>query len=242
MHQHKCDLHIHSTFSDGKFSIAQLVDIYGKNGYSIIAVTDHLCGQNHFFGQASHQLGYSLNTASLNQYMETIRREALRAQNQYGMMLLPGYEITKNYFANRRSAHFLVIGIEDYSDPDSSTEEILHKAKQKGALTIAAHPFHTGDFEFQSFYLWNRREALRDLIDAWEFNYRTKTVSEVLNSGLPIIANSDLHHERHFNSWRSAFHGEKSLKSLTHSIKEKKLHFFRENLNCDYVTNAYVSN
>jgi hypothetical protein len=37
------DLHIHSTFSDGKLTIPQLVDFYGRRGFGAIAITDHLC-------------------------------------------------------------------------------------------------------------------------------------------------------------------------------------------------------
>jgi predicted metal-dependent phosphoesterase TrpH len=36
------DLHIHSNFSDGLLSIEEIVKIYGKSGFDIIAITDHL--------------------------------------------------------------------------------------------------------------------------------------------------------------------------------------------------------
>ena len=37
----KGDLHIHSNFSDGKFSISELLKLYKKSGYDIISITDH---------------------------------------------------------------------------------------------------------------------------------------------------------------------------------------------------------
>lgn len=37
----KGDFHIHSNFSDGKFSIRELLDLYKKSDYDIISITDH---------------------------------------------------------------------------------------------------------------------------------------------------------------------------------------------------------
>ena len=36
------DLHMHSTFSDGKLTIPELVDLFGSRGFGVIAITDHL--------------------------------------------------------------------------------------------------------------------------------------------------------------------------------------------------------
>lgn len=97
-------------------------------------------------------------------------------------------------------------------------------------LVIAAHPFHTGEFEFQTFYLWSRREKLSPLIDAWEMNYRKKVCQDVLHSGLPLIANSDFHHLGHFDSWKSKIRcdgtQETLLKSLFKSIRDQHVAFF----------------
>lgn len=37
----KGDFHIHSNFSDGKFSIKELLDLYKKSEYDIVSITDH---------------------------------------------------------------------------------------------------------------------------------------------------------------------------------------------------------
>lgn len=222
----KCDLHIHSNFSDGKLSIAEIVDLYGSHGFGAIAIADHLCERNNLIGRVSHGLSYSLSKENFDEYVQTIRQEAKRAMFQYGMLVIPGFEITKNSFINHRSAHILILGIEDFIPPELPVEEILEQAKAHGALTIAAHPFHTGDFEFQTFYLWSRREKLRHLIDAWEMNYRKKIVPEVLNSGLPVIANSDLHHLGHFNSWKSKIYAEKTQEDLFEGIRQQRIDFF----------------
>lgn len=222
----KCDFHIHSNFSDGAMTIPELVDLYGKNGFDAIAITDHLCEQQNLIGRFSHSLNLSLTIESFPIYMETIKKEALRAMKQYNMLLLPGYEITKNSFINHRSAHILVIGTEQYIAPDLDVMEILRKAKSYEALTVAAHPFQTNEFEFQTFYLWSRRDQFSKLIDAWEFNSRKKISNDVLNSGLPLIANSDFHTKIHFNSWKTKVYSEVNQKSIFTAIRNQQLDFF----------------
>lgn len=222
----KCDLHIHSHHSDGKLSIPEIVDLYGQRGFGAIAITDHLCERNNLIGRVTHRLNYSLSKETFETYMAEIRIEAERAWREYEMLLLPGFEITKNSFVNQRSAHILILGVEEYIDPDLPVEEILMIAKSKGGFTVAAHPFHTGEFEFQTFYLWSRREQLKDIIDAWEVNYRKSISEAVMTSGLPLIASSDFHHSGHFNSWKTKIYGEKSKGGVFESLRRQNLDFF----------------
>ena len=37
----KIDMHMHSTFSDGTFTVPEIVDYTGKNNFDLIAITDH---------------------------------------------------------------------------------------------------------------------------------------------------------------------------------------------------------
>lgn len=226
----KCDLHIHSQFSDGKLSVSQIVDLYGSHGYGAIAMTDHLCETSGVVGRVSHSLKYSLNENTFSLYMDTLRREAERAWKQYNMLLIPGYEITKNSFVNSRSAHILVLGIDQFISPNLSVDNILYEAKTAEALTIAAHPFYTGDFEFQTFHLWSRKEELKAYIDAWEVNYRKRICEEVLISGLPLIANSDFHHLGHFQSWKTKIEAERNLASVFNAIQMQNIDLFMESV------------
>jgi predicted metal-dependent phosphoesterase TrpH len=38
-----CELHAHTTFSDGALSPSELVDLYGSAGFDVLAITDHVC-------------------------------------------------------------------------------------------------------------------------------------------------------------------------------------------------------
>lgn len=224
----KCDFHIHSNFSDGKLSIAEIVDLYGQNGFGAIAITDHICERKNIIGQFSHNMNYSLSRQTFALYIAEIQRQARRAWDLYKMLLLPGFEITKNSFLNHRSAHILVIGTTTYMSPDLPIDTILKKARKLGALTIAAHPFHTGEFEFQTFQLWSRRDHYGPLIDAWEVNSRKKISYDVLNSGLPLIANSDFHRLIHYNSWKTKLFCTADQESIFKCIREQKLDFFMD--------------
>lgn len=199
----KADLHIHSNFSDGQLSVAEIVDLYGQNGYGVIAVTDHLCESRGAIGFVSRRLRLSLTPEKFPQYIETLMREQARARREYGMLLIPGFEITKNSFINSHGAHVLVLGTTEYIDPDLEITKILQQAKTQQALTIAAHPFKTGDFEFQTLQLWENQKELGHLIDLWEVNYRQRIFDHVLSSGLAVIASSDFHRPTHFKSWKT---------------------------------------
>ena len=48
------DFHVHSTFSDGKLSIPEVVDLFGSRGFGAIAITDHLCEERTLIGKAAH--------------------------------------------------------------------------------------------------------------------------------------------------------------------------------------------
>lgn len=222
----KCDFHIHSTFSDGRLSISEIVDLYGSRGYSAIAITDHICERRNLIGRVTHNMNLSLSKEIFPLYIAEINKQAERAWNEYGLRVLPGFEITKNSFLNHRSAHLLIIGTTQFISPDLSIDTIIRKAKKLNALTIAAHPFHTGEFEFQTFQLWSRRHELDQLIDAWEINSRKKISPDVLNSGLPLIANSDFHHAIHFHSWKTKVDATPDQESLFQSIRQQKIDFF----------------
>lgn len=222
----KADLHIHSNFSDGVLSIADIVDLYGKNGFNVIAITDHLSESKNLIGRFSRTMNYSLNEDTFLRYLNEVRLQRQRALEQYGMNVLFGFEITKNYFSNSRSCHVLILGVEEFISPDLEIEEIVKIAKSKEGLVIAAHPFHTGDFEFQTFYLWSRREQLKHLIDAWEVSYRNKVSADVMRSGLPLIASSDFHNPKHFNSWKTQLFCKNNFSDIKKSIRNQELDFF----------------
>lgn len=222
------DLHVHSTFSDGKLSVSELVDFYGERGFGCIAITDHICEQKSFLGLAAGALKFTLTPDSFPQYLETVHEAAERAWRQYRMLVLPGYELSKNSLLNSRSAHILGIGVSKWIPAESSIEDMLKELREQGAISVAAHPVHTGKWEPQTLHLWDRREEFRDAFDAWEVASGPRFFDEVHRSGLPMIATSDLHHPRQIRSWKTKLgvsRGERSPEAILDAVRKQRVEF-----------------
>jgi PHP family Zn ribbon phosphoesterase len=220
-----CDFHIHSHFSDGRLSIPQLVDLYGKRGFGAIAITDHLCEENTFLGHTARFFERTLTRETFPKYLEILREEAERAWKQYRMLVIPGYELTKNSLLHNRSAHVVVLGAEKYLSADQEIPELLKQVRDLGALSIAAHPVSTGHLEPQTYYLWSRRRELANQFDAWEVASGKVIFEEVRKSGLPMIANSDLHHPRQLSSWKTKLSCERHRDAIFAAIRRQELDF-----------------
>jgi predicted metal-dependent phosphoesterase TrpH len=219
------DMHTHSTFSDGKMSIPELVDFYGQRGFGAIAVTDHICEDRTFFGVAASYLKYTLTPATFPLYMQILRSEAERAWDRYKMVVIAGYELSKNSWSNHRSAHILGLGIHDFIAADGDILDLARAIRAQGGLAIAAHPVSTRKFERQTYHLWNRRDELKSEFDAWEVASGPHLFDEVLKSGLPMIASSDLHHAEQINAWKTVLHCEKHPEAILDAIRKQELSF-----------------
>lgn len=220
------DFHVHSNFSDGKHSVPQIVDFYGSRGFGAIAITDHLCESNTFLGKAAAYLGNTLTEKSFPIYLKTLEVEKLRAWDQYGMTLIPGIELTKNSFQDHRSAHLLALNIQEWISAEHDIETLLKKIKQQNALSIAAHPVFTRKLEKQHLHLWSRREELRLQVDAWEVASGPHLFQEVLESGLPLIASSDLHRFSQINSWKTILNCENAIEPIFDAIRAQEVEFY----------------
>jgi hypothetical protein len=230
------DLHIHSTFSDGKHAIPDLVDMYGRRGFGAIAITDHLCEDKSVIGKAARYLDCTLTPASFPLYMEILRSEAERAWKRYRMVVIPGFELTKNSISNHRSSHILGIGITDFLRCEGDAVQLCRSIRAQGGLAVAAHPVHTRKTEKQTYHLWDRREELASELDAWEVASGPHFFDEVAASGLPLLATSDLHHARQITSWKTVFECERNQAAILEAIRRQELSFtFYNEVNFDDV-------
>lgn len=219
------DFHIHSTFSDGKHSIPEIIDFYGKREFGAIAITDHLCEANTLIGKAAGYLNRTLTPATYPLYLEILRSETERAWDQYKMLVIPGFELTKNSVSNHRSAHILAIGVEEFLRADADPAELARKIIGQGGIAVAAHPVSTRKMEKQTFHLWDRREELASLFTAWEVAAGIHLFDEVLKSGLPMLANSDMHSFKQMTSWKTLLHCERSREAVLDAIRKQDVQF-----------------
>lgn len=135
--------------------------------------------------------------------MDTLKTERERAWKEYNMVLIAGFELSKNSIFNHRSAHILGIGISQYISADGDPLTLVEKIHDQGAIAIAAHPVHTRKMEKQTYYLWDRRQELEKEFDAWEVASGPFLFDEVRQSKLPKIASGDLHTSQQIFSWKT---------------------------------------
>src|SRR5262245_55927988 len=224
------DFHVHSNFSDGRLRIPELVDFYGSRGFGAIAITDHLCESTTLLGKAARYLEQTLSERTVRIYLRILEAEAARAWQRYRMVVLPGFELTKNSLSNHRSAHVLALGVRAYIPADGDAKELTRAIRAQGALAVAAHPVHTRKLEKQTYHLWDRREELRADFDAWEVASGPHVFPQVLASGLPMLANSDLHRPEQISSWKTVLDCRREPEAILAAIREQRVRyvFYRE--------------
>ncbi len=219
------DFHVHSNFSDGKHTVPEVVDYFGKSGFGAIAITDHLCEDTSVLGKASAYLGCSLTPVTFPLYISILKTEAERAWKQYRMVVIPGLELTKNSVSNHRSSHVLALGVSDFISANPDIPEICQSIRNVGGLAIAAHPVWTRKMEKQTYHIWNRREELAKSFDAWEVASGPYVFEEVAKTNLPKIASSDLHSLRQMTSWKTVLQCERHPEAILRAVKRQELGF-----------------
>lgn len=193
-----CELHAHTTWSDGDLSIRELVDLYGRAGFDVLAVTDHTCRP----GMAVA----AVDEASWPAYAAEVAAEAERGHSQYGLLVVPGLELTWNEEAAERSAHAVVLGLDAFVGVGNGLEDGLARARDGGAAVIAAHPYGVGDPRST----WRGTEGwaaddrgLRRLAHRFELFNRHEVFTWVAEAKLPAVATGDFHRTEHFGTWKT---------------------------------------
>jgi predicted metal-dependent phosphoesterase TrpH len=109
----RADLHMHTNFSDGWPTPAELVDHTATNtGLNVIAVTDH----------------------------DTIEG-ALRAADHARRLARRKLDVIVGEEVSSRDGHILALFVEKRIRPGMSAAATVHAIHDQGALAVAAHPF-----------------------------------------------------------------------------------------------------
>ncbi len=218
-----CDFHIHTTYSDGSVELRRTVDLFGQAGFDVIAITDHVVNGDSSFGKLAHRFRYSINERNFSTYIGAIREESMRARDKYGMLVIPGVEISKNYLSAEKSAHILLIDVKEFIPACWSYEKIFLAAKEQDALIVACHPHHSSEpLSRDTLYLWNNRDKYAKYIDAWEIANRDDVFNVISLKKFPYVANSDFHRTRHIYSWKTLLNCEKTVKSVKQCIRHNR--------------------
>ena len=79
-----CDFHVHTRWSDGRLSIREVVDLYGRTErFDVIAITDHILMKRDLLARAGRiatlgQRQFSVTEDRFEAYLADIRAEAQR--------------------------------------------------------------------------------------------------------------------------------------------------------------------
>lgn len=217
-----CDFHIHTTWSDGSVPLPEVVDIYGQAGFDVIAITDHVVNRDCLIGRFAGALDKTVTERNFGEYLAAVEAEAVRARERYGMLVIPGVEITKDYIREKDAAHVLLLDVSRHVSADQPWEAILSQGRDQGALIVACHPHHTDGEILDTLYFWNNREKYAPWFDAWEVANRTDLFSVVSLHNYPILANSDFHKAHHLHSWKTLLPCEGTVESVKACIRDNR--------------------
>ena len=223
-----CDFHVHTQWSDGRLTVAEVVDLYGATGkFDVIAITDHILMKKDLLARAGRiatlgRRAYGVRQEHFEAYLEDIEMQGKRALKQYGMLVIPGAEVTQNRLRGRKNSHIIALGITDYISADQTADEILRAIRRQGALSIACHPHHrtTRRIEISTCYLWDNRKELAPLVDVWEAANRDDLFSVTSLKHYPYVANSDFHKAKHLYSWKTLLRCEKQWPAIAEALRK----------------------
>jgi processive 1,2-diacylglycerol beta-glucosyltransferase len=218
------DLHLHTTFSDGKMPLSKLIDLCGSNNLDAIAITDHMCATKHILGLSAKLLGITLTENNWKEYQLAVEKEKNRAWREYKMIVYVGAEFTHNTFSHGRNAHMLAIDLKEFISPKLSEEGWLKEARSQGALTVAAHPLKLKDAASQTYYLFDNAEKFAPLLDLWEVANAQTIWRQMLKTPYSLIASSDLHSANKWASWRTKINCVKDPDAIKNFLKNKNNH------------------
>ena len=216
------DFHVHTRYSDGELPLRKVVDLFGRSGHDVIAITDHITDTKGLIGRAARFLGRTVTPATSREYFEEIASEARRAWSRYRMLVIGGAELTHNAAHRDASCHILALGIDEYLSADRSPLQILREIRRRGAVSVACHPHKMKEWFANTFYLWNRRRRLECYVDRWEAACRWETFPGVISERLPAMANGDFHRAEHLHAWKTVLHAPRTVEGVLSLLKSRE--------------------
>ena len=190
-----CELHAHPTWTDGALQLEQVVDLYGRRGFDVLCITDHVVRGDDMLTADRHPA-----------YLAAIRAEAERAAARFGMLVIPGLELTYDEPADStRSAHAVAVGLERFASLDRGIGTAMEEARAAGAALIAAHPHAAvpDSIPGRTTRRFWRDPELRSLVHRFELINRHRVFAWVAAAGLPAVANGDFHVPEHVDTWKT---------------------------------------
>lgn len=220
-----CELHAHTRWSDGDLTVADLVDLHGRRGFDVLCVTDHTVRSNDPWREHEGEVFRSVDEGSWSAYLADVEAEAERAWRTYGMLVIPGLELTFNDEDPVKAAHALAIGLRRYVSVDDGIAEAMRTAAEAGAALVAAHPFDqalSGATNGRLTRRFARDAGLRELAHRFELFNRNVLFGWVAESGLPAVAAGDFHRREHLSGWKTLVPGPSREDAVVRYLRSRR--------------------
>lgn len=220
------ELHAHTTWSDGVLPVPALVDLYGAHGFDVLCITDHVCRT----AETGIEPPRAIVAATFDAYLTEIEREAARAREQYGLVVVPGLELSYNDPDPRLSAHALALGLRSFVSVDAGIDEAIETAVQAGAALVAAHPFddEPASNPGRLTQRFARDPELSARVHRFELFNRTQLFSWVAKAGLPCVASGDFHRLEHLGGWKSVIPCARDEEAVIAHLRSRRPVFITE--------------
>jgi 3',5'-nucleoside bisphosphate phosphatase len=197
-----CELHAHTTWSDGSLTLRELIDLYGHAGFDVLCVTDHVLREDDPWWPPEA----CVHEANFGSYLAAVEAEADRARALYDLLVVPGLELTYNHLDPDLAAHAVAVGLREFVSLDAGFVDSLLAGRRAGAALLAAHP-HGADGDsvpLRSTRRFSREwEALAPLVHRAELFNGRDVYSWIAGAGVPAVASGDVHARDHLSSWKT---------------------------------------
>jgi PHP domain len=217
-----CELHAHTTMSDGELTLDELVDLYGTSGFDVLSITDHCVRSSDPWLQTRPN---HVTQANYSVYLEAIRAEAWRARRLYDLLLIPGLELTYYHDDPRHAAHAVAIGLEAFVGVDEGLEAALTGARRAGAALVAAHPYPLKEAATTPRGTGRFAEDWRQLasaVDRFELFNRHDSFGWVAAERLPFVASGDFHRPEHLATWKTIIPCAKTQQAVVDYLRSRE--------------------
>jgi predicted metal-dependent phosphoesterase TrpH len=209
-----CELHAHTTWSDGYLTLPDLVDLYGEAGFDVLCVTDHTVPLN-------DPAPVAVDPWVWPSYLEAIRAEAERAAAEYRLLVVPGLELTENDDDPNRSAHVLALGLERHVSMEHGVIAAARAADHQGAALVAAHPYSESDATplRATLRIWRELDEFRHIVHRFELFNRFEVFSWLASEQLPVVATGDTHKAEQLSSWKTLLPCRKDARAVVEYLR-----------------------
>jgi PHP domain len=197
------ELHSHTTWSDGDLSVRELVELYGSAGFDVLCVSDHAYREDDpVITPSARGVGADAHA----EYLAEIESEATLALRRYGLLVIPGLELSYNDTDPERSAHAVAVGLRERTSLANGLAAALQGADAAGAALIGAHPddaVETTSRSHATLGFAADPDGLGRLVHRFELFNRSQLFPWVAAAGRASVASGDFHRAEHLGGWKT---------------------------------------